>query len=48
MRIRQADLLRQWQELESTMRGITESYIEPINRWAHERREPHVVQPAGP
>ncbi len=45
MRIRQADLERQWHELESELRGITERYIEPINRWAYERQEPHVVRP---
>ncbi len=45
MRIRQADLVQHWQELEAEMRGITENYIEPINGWAHARREPHVVQP---
>ncbi|MEL7186656.1 MAG: glycosyl hydrolase [Pseudomonadota bacterium] len=45
MRIRQADLTQLWQSLESEMGEITEQYIEPINDWAHERREPHVVRP---
>ncbi|MGI9201997.1 MAG: WD40/YVTN/BNR-like repeat-containing protein [Woeseiaceae bacterium] len=45
MRIRQADLVQQWQVLDAEMQTITEEYIEPINNWAHERREPHVVRP---
>lgn len=47
MRIRQADLEQEWRALEAEMRGIIENYIEPINRWAHERREPYVVRPNG-
>ena len=34
-----------WDELDSELRGVTEQYIEPINSWAYERREPHVVRP---
>ncbi|MEM1262756.1 MAG: glycosyl hydrolase [Pseudomonadota bacterium] len=45
-RIRQADLNAQWVELEAELRTITEQMIEPINRWARERSEPHVVRPA--
>ena len=45
MRIRQSDLVQLWDELEFELRGITEQYIEPINRWAYERREPHVLRP---
>ncbi len=45
MRIRQADLLRQWTELQTELRSIAENYIEPINDWAHERREPHILRP---
>jgi hypothetical protein len=45
MRIRQADLVKLWDELEAELRGITKKYIEPINDWAHQRREPHVVRP---
>ena len=45
MRIRHADLVKLWGELETELRGITERYIEPINNWAHERREPYVVRP---
>ena len=47
MRIRQADLVQQWLALKAEMRGITASYVEPINAWARERREPHVVRPVG-
>ena len=46
MRTRQSDLVQLWQALESELRGITEQHIEPINRWAYERQEPH-VQPPG-
>lgn len=45
MRIRQNDLMQQWQQLKVELNRITESYIEPINNWARERQEPHVVQP---
>ena len=45
MRIRQSDLVQLWNELESELRGITAQYIEPINSWAYERQEPHVVRP---
>ncbi len=45
MRIRLDDLTTQWQELKTTMRSITGDYIEPINRWAHDRREPHIDEP---
>jgi hypothetical protein len=45
MRIRQSDLMQLWDELDSELRGVTEQYIEPINSWAYERREPHVVRP---
>ncbi|MGI9222314.1 MAG: hypothetical protein ACR2QS_14895, partial [Woeseiaceae bacterium] len=45
MRIRQADLVEYWQALDSDLQAITDSFIEPINSWAQERREPHVVQP---
>jgi photosystem II stability/assembly factor-like uncharacterized protein len=47
MRIRQSDLMQLWDELESELRSITEQYIEPINSWAYERREPHVLLPVG-
>ncbi|MEO1204373.1 MAG: hypothetical protein AAFX10_16840, partial [Pseudomonadota bacterium] len=45
MRIRQADLFRQWEALEAEVRGISERYIAPINDWARERRQPYVVSP---
>ena len=45
MRLRHSDLTADWQELKTSMQGSIDSYIEPINRWAHERREPHVVNP---
>ena len=47
MRIRQADLMQEWDTLETELRNVTENYIEPINSWALERREPHVVMPVG-
>ena len=46
MRIRQRDLADQWVELKAELDGITREFIEPINQWAHERREPHVTRPA--
>ena len=46
MRIRQADLTERWNGLEAELREITQQRIEPINRWARERNEPHVVRPA--
>ena len=45
MRLRHSDLLAEWQHLEASMQEITDNYIEPINRWAHDRSEPHVVRP---
>ena len=45
MRVRQADLVQHWQELQAELQGITKSFFEPINDWARERREPHVVRP---
>ena len=45
MRIRQADLVRHWQDLQAELRDITQRYIEPINGWARDRREPHVLEP---
>ena len=47
MRIRQADLTERWNGLDAELREITQQRIEPINRWARERNEPHVVRPAG-
>ncbi|MEM7431624.1 MAG: glycosyl hydrolase [Pseudomonadota bacterium] len=45
MRIRQTDLSNQWDQLQDEMQSVTESFIEPINVWAREREEPHVVRP---
>ncbi len=45
MRTRQSDLVAEWNALEAELRGITEDYIEPINRWAYERQEPYVIRP---
>ena len=45
MRLRQADLVEEWDELKTELRGVTNNYIEPINNWAHERQQPHVVVP---
>jgi hypothetical protein len=45
MRIRHADLVQRWKELEAELAGITRRSIEPIDKWARERNEPHVVQP---
>jgi hypothetical protein len=45
MRLRYADLVRHWEELQGELRRVTGNYIEPINDWARERREPYVVQP---
>ena len=45
MRIRQADLVQHWQELKAELRDITKRYIDPMNGWARERREPHVLRP---
>lgn len=47
MRIRQADLTELWENLEGEMGDINEEYIEKINEWARERREPYVVTPSG-
>ena len=44
-RDRQADLEQKWTALASELRGITTTYIEPINAWAYERQEPHVKRP---
>ena len=46
MRIRQRDLMAEWRTRQAEMRTITEQFIEPINAWARERNEPHVVRPA--
>jgi hypothetical protein len=48
MRLRLADLMAEWQELETGMKAIVDDHIEPINQWARDRREPHVVRPLGP
>jgi len=45
MRLRQADLIELWQGLDSDLQAITDNFIEPINSWAQERREPHVIRP---
>ena len=45
MRIRQMDLETEWDRLAAELRGITEQFIEPINAWAYERREPYVIRP---
>lgn len=45
MRERKTDLEAQWRDLKAELDEITEQFIEPINRWANERREPHVVVP---
>jgi hypothetical protein len=47
MRIRQDDLVQLWRGLQDDLQNVTENYIDPINRWTYERREPHVVQPGG-
>ncbi|MEM7283155.1 MAG: hypothetical protein AAF438_16180, partial [Pseudomonadota bacterium] len=46
MRSRQVDLTEAWSQLQDELQVITDSYINPINSWANERREPHVVRPA--
>ncbi|MEM9314755.1 MAG: glycosyl hydrolase [Pseudomonadota bacterium] len=45
MRLRQSDLVAQWQTLEHELQRVTETYIEPINRWAREQSEPHIALP---
>jgi len=39
------DLRGQWIKLQSDLRGITDSYIVPINRWASSQQISHVVSP---
>jgi len=45
MRLRYEDLVTRWRALEASMQETTDSFIEPINRWAREREEPYVVRP---
>ncbi len=45
MRVRQKDLFEQWDALKTDLHGLTEDYVDPINDWAFEGREPHIVRP---
>ena len=45
MRTRLDDLSAEWRSLEAAMQAIVSDHIEPINQWARERDEPHVVRP---
>jgi len=46
-RARLDDLQADWAARRAELRGITEQYIEPINRWASAQRLDHVFNPLG-
>ena len=45
MRERQTDLISRWSELEAEIDGLTQRFVEPINRWANQQGVAHVVRP---